>query len=257
MRDDQGHHCRVSDEQIRHLPFAGALNFRDIGGYPVAGGSMTRWRAVYRSDSLHYLNRADLAIFDALGVTAVYDLRRPAEIARFPGPRDHVCLEIPSGDLANWAVGSLQTRRNGEEWLAADYASMLAGAAQVFGSLFARLAENAGLPAVVHCLAGKDRTGMAIALLLAALGVDRGTVLDDYELTSRCHASRVPEVVDIFARLGIGRPAAHALMSTPRWTMAQALEELDENYGGIEDYLLGPGDISPQTLNALRANLTA
>lgn len=244
----------MDDEVIRCVPFAGALNFRDIGGHPVAGGGITRWRAVYRSDSLHYLTNGDLAAFDALGVKAVYDLRRPGEIARFPGPRDHVRLEIPNGDLAKSAA-SLRTRRDGEEWLAADYLSMLATAAPAFGSLLARLADDGRLPAVVHCLGGKDRTGMAIALLLTALGVDRGTVLDDYELTSRCHASRVPEVVEAFTRLGIGRLAGEALMSTPRWAMARALRELDQEHAGIRQYLLGPGGMSPQTLNALRANL--
>ena len=144
----------MGDEEIRRLPFAGALNFRDIGGYREAGGGMTRWRAVYRSDSLHYLTDADLAAFDALGVKAVYDLRRPGEIARFPGPRDYVHLEIPSGDLATWPTARLRTRRDGEEWLAADYLSMLARAAPAFGSLLARLADDRGLPAVVHCLGG-------------------------------------------------------------------------------------------------------
>ena len=250
-----GHHRRVGDEKIRRVWFAGALNFRDIGGYPVAGGGVTRWHAVYRSDSLHYLTDGDLATFDALGVKTVYDLRRPAEIARSPGPRDHVHLEIPSGDLATWPAASLRTRRDGEEWLAADYLSMLARAAPAFGTLLGRFADDGGLPAVVHCLGGKDRTGIAIALLLTALGVDRGTVLDDYELTSRCHASRVPEVVEAFTRLGIGRSAGEALMSTPRWAMAQALRELDQEHGGIRPYLLGPGGMKRQTLSALRANL--
>jgi len=239
---------------VRRVPFAGALNFRDIGGYPVAGGGMTRWRAVYRSDSLHYLTGGDLTAFDAMGVTTIYDLRRPDEIASFPGPRDHVHLPVPSGDLAKSAAG-LQTRRDGEEWLAADYLSMLATAAPAFSRLLTCLADDTGLPAVIHCLGGKDRTGMTIALLLTALGVDRGTVLDDYELTSRYHASRVPEVVEAFTRLGIGRPAGEAIMSTPRWAMAQALRELDQEHAGIRPYLLGPGGMKPQTLSALRATL--
>ena len=241
---------------IRRVPFAGALNFRDIGGYPVADGGTTRWRAVYRSDSLHFLTGADLAVFDALGVAAVYDLRRDDEIASFPGPRDHVRLLIPTGDLAASAAG-LRTRRDGEAWLAADYLSMLATAGPAFGDLLSRLADDAGLPAVIHCLGGKDRTGMSIALLLCALGVDRETVLDDYELTSRCHAARVPEVIEALAKLGIGRPAGEAIMSTPRWAMAQALRALDEEYGGIHRYLLGPAGLTPQTLDALRANLIA
>ena len=243
----------MEDALIRRVPFAGALNFRDIGGYPADAGT-TRWRAVYRSDSLHYLTDADLAAFDALGVTTVYDLRRPNEIASFPGPRDHVRLEIPSRDVAESAA-SLQTRTDGEAWLAAEYRSMLATAAPAFGRLLARLADDDGLPAVVHCLGGKDRTGMVIALLLSAVGVDRGTVLDDYELTSRCQVARVPEVVEAFIRLGIGRPAGEAIMSTPRWTMAQALRELDQEHGGVRQYLLGPGVMKPQTLSALRANL--
>lgn len=246
----------MGDAVLRRVPFAGAVNFRDIGGYQVPGGGVTRWRVVYRSDSLHYLTDDDLPAFDALGVRAVYDLRRPAEVARFPGPRAHVRLEVPSGDLATWPAGTLRTRQDGEEWLAAEYLSMLAGAAPVFGDLLSRLADGGRLPAVVHCLGGKDRTGLAVALLLTALGVDRGTVLDDYELTSRCHASRVPEVVAAFARLGIARPAGEAIMSTPRWAMARALRELDQAYGGIERYLLGPAGLAPQALTALRANLT-
>lgn len=251
-----GHHRGVGDEVLRRIPFAGALNFRDIGGYLVSGGGMTRWRAIYRSDSLHYLTGDDLSAFDTLGVKVVHDLRRPGEIARFPGPRDHVCMEIPSGDLAAWPAARLRTRQDGEEWLAADYLSMLASAAPTFGSLLSQFADDVRLPAVVHCLGGMDRTGMVIALLLTALGVDRSTVLDDYGLTSRCHGSRVPEVVEAFARLGIARPAGEALMSTPRWAMDQALWELDQSYGGIERYLLGPAAMSSQTLTALRANLT-
>jgi protein-tyrosine phosphatase len=250
-----GHHHPVSDEMIRRVPFAGAVNFRDIGGYPSAGGGMTRWRAVYRSDSLHFLAEDDLAAFDALGVKVVYDLRRPGEIAQFPGPRDHVHLEIPGGDITTCPAAGLQTRRDGEEWLAADYRSMLVRGPLAFGGLLSRLADDRSLPAVVHCLGGKDRTGMAIALLLTVLGVDRATVLDDYEMTSRCHVSRVPEVVEALTRLGIGRPAAEALMGTPRWAMAQALRELDQVHGGIRQYLLGPADMSQQTLDSLHANL--
>ena len=65
----------------------------------------------------------------------------------------------------------------------------------------------------------------------------------------------MPEVVEAFTRLGIGRPAGEAIMSTPRWAMAQALQELDQEHDGIRRYLLGPGGMNPQTLTALRANL--
>jgi protein-tyrosine phosphatase len=245
----------VTDENTRRVVFTGALNFRDIGGYPVPGGGKTRWRAVYRSDSLHFLTEADLAAFDALAVKVIYDLRADREVEVSPGPREYVRLAIPSGDLVSWPKDELQTREDGEKWLAADYLNMVTTAGPVFGELLTRLAADASYPCVVHCLAGKDRTGMSIALLLTALGVDRHTVLDDYELTSGYQAPRVAGVVDALAELGLGRPAVEALMSTPRWAMDRALQEVDKAQGGIDGYLLGPGGMSPQSLAALRANL--
>lgn len=241
--------------RIRQIPFAGALNFRDIGGYPVAGGNATRWNLIYRSDSLHYLTTVDLPAFDALGIATIYDLRRPAEVEQFPGPRAYVRHEIPSRDLGQEPTTNLATHREGEEWLLADYLGMLAVAAPSFGRLFAGFARAERLPAVVHCFGGKDRTGLAIALLLTALGVDRATVLDDYELTSVCTAARRPQVVDLFVASGIARPTAEGLLGTPRWVMAAALAELDDAYGGIDRYLLGPCGMDGQTLNTLRSSL--
>lgn len=247
----------MSEETTRRVAFAGVLNFRDIGGYPVAGGGQTRWRSVYRSDSLHFFTEADLIAFDALGVKAIYDLRSDREVEHFPGPREVSRLLIPSADLASWPKEELQSREDGEKWLAADYLNMVATAGPAFGGLFTCLAADASRPSVVHCLAGKDRTGMSIALLLSALGVDREAVLDDYELTSGYQASRVPRVIEEVTGLGIGRPAAEGLMSTPRWAMEQALREVDTTYGGVEEYLLGPAGLSPRTLTALRASLVA
>lgn len=242
---------------IRRIPFAGALNFRDIGGYPVRGGGLTRWGAVYRSDSLHNLTVADLPTFDALGVKTIYDLRRAREIGRWPGPREFVHLEIPGGELDLVPVTQLRTRRDAEEWLAADYAGMLDRAAAAFGILFTRLAGDGLLPAVLHCLGGKDRTGLSVALLLTLLGVDRDTVLDDYELTSEYQRPRLPEVVERFVASGMTRDAAEGVLGTPRWAMAQALSELDDAYGGIEPYLLGPCGVAQETITALRGCLTS
>ena len=241
---------------IRRVPFTGALNFRDIGGYPVRGEGVTRWGVVYRSDSLHYLTPGDLPAFDALGIKAVYDLRRPSEIARFPGPRGHVHLEIPSRELHKSGATGLRTRRDGEEWLLADYLGMLDGAAVAFGNLFSRLPGSGRLPGVIHCLGGKDRTGLAIALLLTAAGVEREIVLDDYELTDDCRGViHVPEVVELFVGSGIARPAAEGLLRAPRWAMATALAELDGTYGGIENYLLGRCQMDPAALDAVKAVL--
>lgn len=126
---------------------------------------------------------------------------------------------------------------------------MLASAAASFGELFSRLADPERLPAVIHCLGGKDRTGLSVALLLTALDVPRQVVLDDYQLSGDYRgAACAPEVVELFVGSGIARQAAEGLVGAPRWVMARALAELDETYAGIEGYLLGPGGMrSPRS----------
>jgi protein-tyrosine phosphatase len=111
-------------------------------------------------------------------------------------------------------------------------------------------------PAVFHCAGGKDRTGLAAALLLTWLGVDRETVLDDYELTARFQtAARKAEIVEIFRESGMWLEAAKALLGAPRWAMAEALAVLDHEHGGIEAYLRGPSAMTPERLDLLRHEL--
>jgi Tyrosine phosphatase family len=101
---------------IRRVPFAGALNFRDIGGYPITGGGATRWGAVYRSDSLHYLTADDLKVFDALGVKAIYDLRRSRAVTSERG-RPQSCGPagtVRSGSQATtWGCSPARRGRSG------------------------------------------------------------------------------------------------------------------------------------------------
>jgi protein-tyrosine phosphatase len=147
-------------------------------------------------------------------------------------------------------------RKAGEQWLFEDYCGMLAVAGPVFGRLFSRLAEADAGSAVFHCWGGKDRTGMTAALLLTWLGVNRELVLDDYELTtSYASAENLATVVNLFVEGGIPRRGALGMLSTPRWVMAEALAVLDDEFGGIEAYLLGPGEMTATAAAALRARL--
>ena len=97
---------------------------------------------------------------------------------------------------------------------------------------------------------------MAAALLLSCLGVDRESVLDDYQLTSRYSGpDQIPHVVDLFVSEGIAREAAIGILSTPRWAMENALDRLDSTYGGIEAYLCGLGGMDQRTIESLRSRL--
>jgi protein-tyrosine phosphatase len=240
----------------RRVPLSGPWNFRDLGGYRVAPGGVTRWGVVFRSDSLHNCTSEDVEHLDHLGVTTVFDLRRDDERAQHPGPRAVVPMTISGGRLADADPTTLKTRDDGERWLFEDYCRMLAVAGPDFGRLLSALADEGTYPAVVHCMGGKDRTGMAAALLLSWLGVDRETVLDDYELTGAySEEERLRAVVELFGESGIEVGAAEGLLSSPRWAMAAALERLDTDYGGIERYLRDRAGLTDPVLGALRVNL--
>ena len=239
----------------RHVPFSGVNNLRDLGGYTTESGKVTQWRRVFRSDSPHNFTSGDLEVFDVMGIGVIYDLRRRAEREEDPGPRPCKHVELPSRQVFATDPSTLRTRDDGERWLFEDYCGMLEVAGPVFGRLFTEFAESEG-PVMFHCMGGKDRTGMTAALLLSCLGVDRQTVLDDYELTSHYSGpERVPHVVDLFVAGGITRDAAIGMLSTPRWAMESALDRLESHYGGIESYLHGPGGMDKDALESLRDRL--
>lgn len=162
----------------RRVPFEGARNFRDLGGYRGADGLHTRWGVLFRGDSLHGLTAGDLALYERLGVHAVYDFRGDGERTAQPSLTEarHLPLFGPPRPPASPHEGSTpraqpSTAREGESLLLAVYLRMLRTAGPLFGDLFGRLGAPDGLPAVFHCANGKDRTGLSAALLLEILGV--------------------------------------------------------------------------------------
>jgi len=243
------------DVESRRLPFEGVVNFRDLGGYRTASGQRTAWRRVFRSDALYRLTERDLLRYEALGIRAVYDLRGDDERCLHPNPMPsrQIALEsrVPRREFSDGSA--LRKASDAERRLRDVYLAVLATAGPLFGELFSSLADPDGLPAVIHCAGGKDRTGLAAALLLSWLGVDRETVLDDYELTGRTQTpERHREILGRFVSAGMSPEAAQALLGAPRWVMAEALEVLDTRYGGLEAYLRGPAATSRVILDRLR-----
>jgi protein-tyrosine phosphatase len=242
----------------RRLPFQGVTNFRDLGGYRTSSGGRTRWGQVFRADALHHLTTSDLVAFEGLGLRVVYDLRSPKERERQPNPVQsrELALLGPRPDGRRPDRSAFQRKADGERLMHEQYVSMLATAGPRFGSLLSGLAEPDGLPAVFHCAAGKDRTGLTAALLLTALGVPRETVLDDYELTARCWTGeRDRTTIEWLLESGMSQEAAEAVFEAPRWVMAATLEALDDEYGGIDAYLRGPAEMDGTTLDELRGAL--
>jgi protein-tyrosine phosphatase len=240
----------------RNLGLLGPCNFRDLGGYRGAGGARIRWGTVFRSDTLS-LQDADLEVFAALGIRAVYDLRSDREREtmpnRLPDGADLVELvALISEDSAPPSIEALQA--DGESFLAVIYKHMLERSAVGFGRILSGLADSARLPAVFHCAAGKDRTGMVAGLLLSVLGVDENDILDDYELTSRYR--KTERIAATKARLeneySVPAEVVAGILRTPRWAMESALAELRDRYGGVEGYLTGPARVDASVPERLR-----
>ncbi|MFC5746274.1 tyrosine-protein phosphatase [Actinomadura rugatobispora] len=248
----------------RVLALEGATNFRDLGGYPTSGGGRTRWGRVFRSDAPHRLTAADLAAVRELGLRRVYDLRTDEERAHspsaLPAGLTREALPIGGGAKETSGLGVLFAEGRFAEipadFLARVYRAMIDHNAPAFGRLLTGLADPARLPALVHCTAGKDRTGLGSALLLTVLGVDEETVLDDYEL-SAAHYSEplMARMRERLAKAGIDERQYLAVFGASRQAMAGALAVLREEHGSVERYLLTRAGLSPGVLDDLRTHL--
>jgi protein-tyrosine phosphatase len=136
------------------------------------------------------------------------------------------------------------------------YVGILEHSARGIGAIASAAADSDRGPVLFHCHGGKDRTGVVAMVLLVALGVDRETVLDDYEATRRYR--RIEHQQDSLANIlasGVSPEAAAGVLGAPRWAMADAIDAIDGTYGGIDAYLTGPAGVSAVELSALRTSL--
>jgi protein-tyrosine phosphatase len=246
----------------RRLAMDGTLNFRDLGGYVGEGGRALRWGRLFRSDHLGAVTEADLALLDAVGVRLVIDFRSDAERAEY-GSLSHDGVEVRREPIVEHMVDQVTPlerimRRELTSWTAEDmaamYRSMLDRFAERFGAVVRAAADEANHPLVFHCTAGKDRTGLAAALILRTLGVSEADTLDDYELTHRFRTERrITELRPRFEAAGIDLEPLMAFFAPPRAAMVAALDHLERRHGGVNAYLTGPAGVSPAGLDTLRA----
>ncbi|MEV7907777.1 tyrosine-protein phosphatase [Streptomyces anulatus] len=234
---------------MRHIEYARLHNFRDVGGYPTEDGLQVRWRRLYRSDSLHWLADDDLERFRSLGVRTVIDLRHPEEIerkGRVPhGPRYHN-LSI---EHRFWNVAEEYDPEAGIARFFADRYHEVAqdGWAEIREALEV-IADADNAPVVVHCAAGKDRTGVLTALVLRLLGVSEEDVIADYALTGRA----TPRAIAYWRRDHPGKPLPWpGFGQAPADAMRFFLTEL----GSVRDYCLEILKVEEALINTLRQNL--
>ena len=240
------------ESPARHLALQGASNFRDLGGYAAQGGRSVRWRVLFRSDHLANLTDADVGQLQALGVGRSFDFRGQQESAaqayQWPGTQRHHLAIEPT--LLQTLQGQMQggrsaTVQNAVEAMQNTYCAFVRSHSHRFAELFAHLLAH-DAPLVFHCTAGKDRTGLAAALILSALGVSQADILQDYLLTNahykREAAHHSPLAPDVMA----------VVWAVQEAFLGAALQAIDADYGSMAQYLKDGLGLAAPDLERLR-----
>ncbi|MFT4117051.1 tyrosine-protein phosphatase [Bradyrhizobium sp.] len=226
----------MSDSPARHLALQGASNFRDLGGYPTADGRVTRWRHLFRSNHLGQLTTADIEIVRALGVRSAFDFRGVEERAAGVCMMNDITVHslpieptVVAALRAELAQGTL-TAPVALDIMRESYRNYVRHNTHSFRTLFGHLLEDRA-PLVIHCTAGKDRTGFASALILHALGVPDHVIAEDYLLTNR-HYKR-----DLSSASDLPADVLNAIGSVEASYLAAAFEAVGSEYGDLDTYL--------------------
>jgi protein-tyrosine phosphatase len=244
----------------RRIKLAGPVNFRDVGGYAIGADRQVRWGVLFRSDSLHHLEADDGPRLHELGIRTAIDFRADDELDRIGigrlGELDIRHVHLPTVDKV------LHTVRP-PDWVplqsaAEVYLQMMRSGAAAYAEAFRALTAPDALPAVYFCMAGKDRTGVFSAVLLALLGVDDADIVADYVIThdvvelihERGRATRGYVHDDAWRDLPQDLLGAHAA------TMEQFLVSAREAWGSFESYV-GDIGVAPDVVDRIRELLVA
>jgi protein-tyrosine phosphatase len=241
------------DPYPRNLTFSSAYNFRDVGGYAGLDGRTVRWRRLFRADSPHRLKGEDWETFAALGVRSVIDLRRPFEVEEHGRVPEAEGLRYfnPVLEHIDWAEVPHPDGIQHERWLADRYLNFLDDGRAGLSASLRVIADPAAAPVVVHCMAGKDRTGVVCALALSLLGVSDEDIATDYALTEVAMASLTeylrahnPEAIEGNDHMFDSPPAAMLLF----------LADLRTLHGSVEKYVREIG-VSAEQVATMREHL--
>jgi protein-tyrosine phosphatase len=258
LEDAEGRRVEIAE---RKLPLEGPRNFRDLGGYPTQQGRRVRWGQLFRADSLAELSDGDIAYLERIGLARVIDLRGDDEILEQPNRlRGRAGIHYTHHPIGEQGLAPAEWWRRFEAgefgeidagWLVRGYKKTLDERALRVGGVLRALAA-ARTPAVFHCTAGKDRTGVISALLLLLLGVPRDVVVGDYSLTALYTNDRIPAADRWFAERGMDPQRAAHVLSSRREAMEEMLNHLDLEHGGAQRFAAEKAGIGEAEVEALR-----
>ena len=256
----------ASDRPVSWVELDGASNVRDVAGLPAMTGT-TRPHILLRSDALDALTASDVSrLVDDIGLRHVVDLRASRERAERgrgllggAGLTYSECAVVEDADLERRRASRALAVAAGddpESIMAVGYRELLDRGRWAFKDVLLRLVDEDGVPALVHCAAGKDRTGVLIALLLDAAGVDRAAIVADYVATNERMAPIMTRLRSSTAYQAIADDLPAFVLEARAGTMERFLEGLDATWGGAGGYFEAAG-VSRSDLDAWRSLLVS
>jgi protein-tyrosine phosphatase len=249
----------------RRIRAEGAANLRDLGGYRSRDGRHLKWGKIYRSGNLGRLTVSGLARVKRLGIRLVCDFRTEAEAVmlpdRFPDSPDIGCLRLPIQHGEYEPTIAFERIRSGdydwisEEFMLQGYIDSVERYPDVWARLFECLADPRHRPLLFHCTGGKDRTGVAAALILLALGVPEETVVADYGLSDGYNAKLRKATYDHLRSFGVDIGKVEPYFTAPEGRIRALLEHVNAGYGSAVSYLVEKAGVSEAMLHQLREAL--
>ena len=229
----------------RQLPMNGGYNFRDLGGYRTSNGQFVKWGKFIRSDEMNSLTENDLSYLASLPLVSIVDFRSEKEISNKPDKlpaniKNTFIYPIEPGSIGEILNESKSPDKQYFHNMMAEINRMLVTNEQIIGIYreFFKLAQNEeNIPLLFHCSAGKDRTGMAAALILLALGVDEQTVMQDYMLSNDCLDDKYISQINAY-------PEIEPLMVVHTDYLEAGLNAIKEQFGSVENFLIKELDVN-------------
>lgn len=247
----------------RQVKLQGADNFRDLGGYLTKEGLQVKTGLIYRSDALDNLSEQDIETLNQLGLHTVVDFRSHIERRLEPDvlpdtveKKLNLQIGIEAVDPVAFRKRFLSGKVNGEQFrqmIIDGNRQMAREGEKPFGTLLQTLVDDPQQPLVFHCAGGKDRTGLASAILLSLLGVPHKTIIEDYLLTNHYrhehHQASAAKLNQLYPEIGPGLNQAR--MANAEYLQA-GLDEIYSNYGSMENYAEQVLKISKEDIQTLR-----
>lgn len=220
----------------RRIPLPGTVNMRDIGGYPTSDGGTVRWRTLLRSDALSRLDDTGRAALAGFGVRTVLDLRTPEEAENAPSALDGASVRVFHVPLLRAEdFDGLRPE------LAGVYRRMVDNRGKALVRAIGTLATAGALPGLVHCSAGKDRTGLVVALVLDLLGVPDEIIAADYATSAENLDTEAARVVSQIQAITGGYRVDLGLLGSPPELILEALARVRGHAGSVAGYLVRHG----------------